>query len=87
MHKMSDKVPVEDSIKTIISKVAGYPIGEIHEDIHLRDDLLIDSLKQMEIVARIEHHFGIPLDEGELVCLETLGEFFDLINNQILTST
>jgi acyl carrier protein len=84
---MSEQVKIEDSIKTIIAKVAGFPIEEIHSDIHLRNDLLVDSLKQMEIVARIEHHFGIPLDEGELVCLETLGEFFDLVNCQILTST
>lgn len=84
---MNDIVKNEETIKTIISKVAGYPIGEIHDDIRLRDDLLVDSLKQMEIVARIEHHFGVPLDEGQLICLETLGEFFDLVNNQILTST
>ena len=46
----------------------------------------MDSLKQMEIVARIEHHFGIPLNESELACLETLGEFFDLVNASILTA-
>ncbi len=84
---MSNKNQNEDSIKAIISKVAGYPVDEIHDDIHIRDDLLVDSLKQMEIVARIEHHFGIPLDEGELVCLETLGDFLNLINSQILTAT
>lgn len=83
---MDNIVKNEDTIKTIISKVAGYPISEIHDDIRLRDDLLVDSLKQMEIVARIEHHFGVPLDEGQLICLETLGEFFDLVNSKILTS-
>ncbi len=76
----------KDSVKEIISKVAGYPVDEIHDDIHIRDDLLVDSLKQMEIVARIEHHFGIPLDEGEMANLETLGDFLDLVNLQILTA-
>lgn len=84
---LNDTDKTEDTIKSIISKVAGYPVSEIHDDIRIRDDLLVDSLKQMEIVARIEHQFGIPLDEGQLICLETLGEFFDLVNNQILTST
>jgi len=83
---MSEQERNEDSIKGIISKVAGYPVSDIHNDIHIRDDLLVDSLKQMEIVARIEHHFGIPLDEGELVSLETLGDFLELVNNQILAA-
>ena len=43
-------------------------------------------IKQMEIIARIEHQFGIPLDEGKLANLETLGDFLDLINQQILIS-
>ncbi|RKX87131.1 MAG: acyl carrier protein [Spirochaetes bacterium] len=83
---MSNQRHNEDSVKKIISKVAGYPMDEIHDDIHIRDDLLIDSLKQMEIIARIEHQFGIPLDEGKLANLETLGDFLDLINQQILIS-
>jgi len=81
---MSNQRHNEDSVKEIISKVAGYPIDEIHDDVHIRDDLLVDSLKQMEIVARIEHKFGIPLDEGKLANLETLGDFLDLVNQQIL---
>lgn len=77
----------KEAIKTIISKVAGYPLDEIYEDIRLRDDLLVDSLKQMEIVARIEHHFNVPLDESRLACLETLGEFFELVNENIVTAS
>ncbi len=83
---MHDTNENERIITTIISKVAGYPEQDINEDVRIRDDLLVDSLKQMEIVARIEHHFGIPLNESELACLETLGEFFDLVNASILTA-
>ncbi len=77
----------KDRIKEIISKVAGFPLEEIHDDIRIRDDLLVDSLKQMEIVARIEVEFNVPLEEGKLACLETLGEFFELVTDQITANT
>ena len=80
---MSARETNEQRIKAIISRVAGFPLEEINEEIRIRDDLLVDSLKQMEIVARIEHTFDIPLEESKLVCLETLGEFFDLIHAEI----
>ena len=82
-----DQASVRESVKAIISKVAGYPLDEIRDDIRIRDDLLVDSLKQMEIVARIEHHFGVQMNEGELAGLETLGEFFSLVNTQVAAVT
>ena len=80
---MAVEMNADRVIKEILSDVSGYPINEIHEDIHIRDELLIDSIKQMEIVARIENRFDLSLEEGQLVCLETLGEFFDLISEKL----
>ncbi len=70
---------INDEIKTIISKVAGIAKSELENDLSLRDELVIDSLKQIEIIAKTEMHLGISIDENELMALETLGDFLDLV--------
>lgn len=71
---------IENAVKKIISEIAGYPIEEIYSEINIRDELLVDSIKQMEILAHIEQRFEIYMDESRLSCIETLDEFFELIH-------
>ena len=82
---ISNKKQVIEEINTIISKVAGFPSSELEEEISLRDELLIDSLKQMEIVAKTEIHFGIALSEDNLAALNTLGDYYNLVLDSIPT--
>lgn len=70
---------INDQIKGIISKVAGYPTDELQDNVDFRNDLLIDSLKLMEILARVEIDFRISLDENELLNLDTLGDFYSYV--------
>ncbi len=80
---MTDK-DTETTVRSIISRVSGFPTEEIHADVNIQEELLIDSLMQMEIVVRIEQTLGISMDEARLSCIETLGEFFDMVNDSVV---
>ena len=54
---------IREKTKQIIANVAGIDIEELDRDLKLREELMLDSLKEMEIVARTELSFGIALDE------------------------
>jgi acyl carrier protein len=66
-------------VKKIVAQVAGLPIYELEADHMLREELMLDSLKELEIVARTEIYFGVSLDEGELMAVRTLREFVDKV--------
>jgi acyl carrier protein len=74
---------IDQKIKSIISTVAGIPISALENGHRLREELMLDSLKEMEIVARTEIAFGISLDESSLIEIRTLGDFRRIVENSL----
>ena len=66
-------------LRKIISKVAGIAMSELADEQMLREELMLDSLKEMEIVARTEVEFGIDLEEERLDSIQTLKEYCDFV--------
>ena len=69
--------------KEIISNVAGIDVKELESDSKLREELMLDSLKEMEIVARTELHFGISIDEELLIHVRTFDDYCGLIEKAV----
>ena len=74
---------IRDKTKQIIANVAGIDIEELDTDLKLREELMLDSLKEMEIVARTELSFSIALDEVLLIDVQTLDEYCNLIEKAV----
>ena len=74
---------IREKTKQIIAAVAGINREELDRDLKLREELMLDSLKEMEIVARTELSFGINLDEDLLVNVQTLDDYCDLIEKAV----
>ena len=74
---------IREKTKQIIATVAGINMEELDRDLKLREELMLDSLKEMEIVARTELSFGIILDEDLLVDVQTLEDYCGLIKKAV----
>jgi acyl carrier protein len=74
---------IEKTVRDIIAQVAGVKVADVGTDLLLREDLMLDSLKEMEIVARTEVLFGISLDEGSLPDIHTLEDFCNLVEQAL----
>jgi acyl carrier protein len=74
---------IRNVIKEIISNVSGIDAKELESDLKLREELMLDSLKEIEIVARTELHFGISLDEELLIHVRTLDDYCGLIEKAV----
>ena len=72
-----EKIIIE--IKEIISRISRIDAFELEENIAIRDELGVDSLMAMEIIATCEKQFQIHIDEGILFKIETIGDFFNLV--------
>ena len=54
-------------------------MNELKPDVLIREELGIDSLKALEIVARIEKDLSILINEGQLLSVRTVEHFINLI--------
>jgi len=78
---MTQGTSVDDKVRNIMAKVSRIDITELENDIRFREELGVDSLMAMEIVATCEKRLAIVLDETELGRLETIGEFVGYVND------
>jgi acyl carrier protein len=72
---------VHSRVIDIVSGIARIDPEEFERDVLIREELGIDSLMAMEIVAACEKSLGISIDEGQLFCIETVGDFLDLVEH------
>jgi acyl carrier protein len=70
---------IGEAIKGMISRVSRIDPNEIDEDIHVRDELGVDSLMAMEIVALCEKRFDIHIAEEDMLGIDTIGDFVSLV--------
>ncbi len=70
-----------DEIKTIVSVQLGIPDVRLEHD--LIQDLGAESADIVGIVAAVEDKYGITIDEGELVDIRTVADFFDLVQEKL----
>lgn len=69
-------------LKTL-SSVTRIDLSQITDEVLIRDELGIDSLMGIEIIAKIEKEFNIEIEESFLMDIETVGEFIRIIEQKL----
>jgi len=77
--EMNGPVRIRDEIKRIVSRVSRIHEKEFKDDVLIREELGIDSLMGMEIIATCEKAFGIRIDETKFSSINTVGDFLQMI--------
>lgn len=70
---------IRQRVKQIVSRISRIDAQEFEEDVIIREELGVDSLMAMEIIANCEKHLGIQIDEGMFADIETVGDFLELL--------
>jgi acyl carrier protein len=68
---------IRQTVKQIVSRISRIDAGEFDDEVIIREELGIDSLMAMEIVATCEKHLDIQIDEAMFAGIETVGDFLD----------
>lgn len=76
-------IRTREEIKDIVAKVARRDLSEFDESTNIREELGIDSLQAMEILAAIETHLQITIDEIKAFNIVTVGDLFGLIEQTL----
>jgi acyl carrier protein len=77
--KTTEKSKTRENVKKLIAKIARMDAGKIDEGDSIRDDLGIDSLMAMEMLAAIEKRLGIAIDEARAFNVVTAKDLIDLV--------
>jgi acyl carrier protein len=62
-----------------VIQIANISKDDLQPDVLIREELGIDSLKAMEIVATLEKRMGLSIDERQLLNVRTVEDFFQLV--------
>lgn len=72
---------LEQKITRILANISAKAEDMISAPLKL-EDLGIESLDVVEIAIEMEAEFGIPISDDDIIKLVTVGDIFDLIENQ-----
>jgi len=67
----------EAELKKIINKLSGISINDIHHDTALIEDLHMDSLKIVELLAVLSEEYHIAVSEEDALKFHTYKDLWD----------
>ena len=81
---MSDIGDYKAEIKKLVADIAEKTPEEITDDARFSEDLGIDSMMALEIVATIEKKYKVVIPEGEIPNMRSLQNIYDLIGKLLI---
>lgn len=67
----------DSALKEIICKLSGAKAEDIHDDTALIEDLQLDSLKIVELLAILSEDYQLPVTEEDAMNFHTYKNLFD----------
>lgn len=80
LKEQNDPESLKNEIKQIVSRISRIDVNELQDHVLIREELGIDSLMSMEIIARLEKALGIKIDETLFASIQSVGDFYDLMD-------
>jgi acyl carrier protein len=72
----------QDIIK-VLAKITRIDATSINDNVLIRDELGIDSLMGIEIMAKVEKYYNIHLEETLVLEINRVGDFIDLVKSKL----
>lgn len=74
---------IHQDIIEVLSKITRIDASSINDDVLIRDELGIDSLMGIEIIAKVEKHYNIHIEESLLLEINRVGDFINLVKSKL----
>ncbi|CCK81789.1 type I polyketide synthase [Desulfobacula toluolica] len=79
---------VVDTVREVIAEQTGYTTDMLEDDLDLEADLGIDTVKQVEIFAKVSSHFGFSVpDDLKLRDLNTIAKLAEYVQSRTSGAT
>ena len=81
--KFKEYGQLNEEIKKIVSEVSEIPAEELKDDAEFGNELEIDSMMALEIVAKIEKEYKVTIPEEEIPKVRSLKNIYELLKKRI----
>jgi acyl carrier protein len=85
--KAGDDGNLAAEIKQIISSIIEIPVEELECDAHFVDDMGVDSLLALEMLAALEKRFDIEVPEEDLMQFTTVNKVIEVARQKLTSDT
>lgn len=70
---------VKKEVKKIVSDITNIPIADLKDDAQFVEDLDVDSMMALEIVASIEKKYRVVVPENEVSGITSLEKVYEIL--------
>ncbi|MFH1460740.1 MAG: acyl carrier protein [Candidatus Omnitrophota bacterium] len=81
---MANFETIKKEVKTLVSEITELPEEDLKENAQFIEDLDVDSMMALEIVASIEKKYKISIPEEEIPNLGSLNKIYDLLQKKLV---
>jgi acyl carrier protein len=79
MANHMDFLNIKEEIKKLVADITEVPIESLTEDAKFAEDLGVDSMRALEIVASIEKKYKVIIPEREIPTVRALSDIYKLL--------
>ena len=72
-----------DELIQLLAKLTGFTPEQLDPAVDIYSGLGISSMLALRIVADVEAHYGLTIDETEAADIRTVGQFLDMVESAI----
>lgn len=65
----------KEKVREAIGTIVNIPAEQLDDEVLIRDELGIDSLRALEMISACERALNVEIDEANCAEMETVGEF------------
>jgi len=70
---------VKDEVKKLVSEITEIPENDLSEEARFAEDLGVDSMMALEIVASIEKRYKVAIPEEEIPNIRSLKDVYKVL--------
>lgn len=75
---------MKDTVKAVVSRVTKIPVSELGDEKLIRQELGVDSMQAIEILAILERELNIVVDPDRAFDVATMADLFRLVEDSCL---
>ena len=83
MTTTKDFNQVKLEVKSLVAEISEIPEEDIQDSARFAEDLGVDSMMALEIVASIEKKYKIKIKEDDIPKITSLQNVYDLLSEQL----
>lgn len=77
-----DFIKVHNEVKTLVSDIIEVPPTQLKDDASLTEDLGVDSMMALEIVANVEKKFKLHVPESKIPTIHCLNDVYSIVDTK-----